>query len=221
MGLIPGLENVNWFGGMANVVYWVFYGVLALMLVFCFLALYYYITYNIKADVYPLYGSSKDGNFSIGKRKSNRVKWSKDMTSWKKLWPIFNRKTIEPFDDEYLYPGRKIIVFQLNNQWFPGRINVTQTEEQIRGEINPVPYWVRNWQSLEHKQNSIEFAKHDFWTENKTFIWMLLAVAICCTLCGITVWLTYKFAGDGVGAMDRLSTALQTFGGVSAGAPPG
>ena len=221
MALIPGMENINWAGGFASAAYWVFYGLLALMLLFGFLMVYYFISYNYKVDVYPMYGSGKDGVFSVGKRKKNRVKWNKAKNGWKKLWPLLNRKSIEPFDDEFIYPGKKIIAFELNQQWFPGRINITQSENEIRGEICPVPYWVRNWQALEYKQNSMDFAKHDFWNDNKNFIWMLLAVGICCALCGVTIWLTYKFAGGGVGAMDRLTSALQGFGGVSAGAPAG
>ena len=219
MGLIPGLETIDFTSTIVTTMYWVFYGFLALIIILVFLGVYVYISYNIKADVYPMYGSGKDGVFSVGKRKSNRVKWNKEKTGWKKLWPIFNRKSIEPFDDEFQYPGKRIVVFELNNQWFPGRINITQSEDQIRGEINPVPYWIRNWQALEYKQNAMDFAKHDFWSDNKNFVWMVLSIGICCAMCLATVWLSFKYAGGKTGAMEGLTAALQSFGG--AGAPPG
>jgi len=215
-----GMANINWLASVSSIIYWVFYGMLGLILVLAFFGIYHYLSFNIKADVFPMFGSGKDGVFSIGKMKRNRLKWTKNKTAWKKLWPLFGKGTVEPFDSEYIYPGKKVIVFELNNQWFPGRVNITQSESEIRGEINPVPYWVRNWESLEFKQNASDFAKHDFWTDNKTFIWMVLAAGICCAMVLITVWLTYKFSAGGVGAMDRLTSALQSFGGTS-GAPPG
>jgi len=217
-----GLGNINWMGGVSQVIYWVFYAMIGLFIIIAMVAVYYWLSYKIKVDVYPLYGSGKDGVFSVGKRKSNKVKWSKDKSSWQKLYPLFNKKKLEPFDDEFIYPGKKIIAFELNQQWFPGRINIQQTESGIRGEINPVPYWVRNWQAIEHKQNAIDFAKHDFWSDNKNFIWMLLSVGICCALCLGTVYFTYKFAAGGTASMDKLTEVLKNIGGQSGvGAPPG
>ena len=221
IGASLGLNNINWFASVSQIIYWVLYGFLGLVLVLFFFGVYYYISFKYKVEVYTLYGSSSDNHYSIGKKRTNRVKWNKDKTAWHKMFPLFSKKTIEPFDDQYIYTGNRIIAFELNKEWFPGRIDISSTAEGgKKGEIKPVPYWVRNWQSLEHKQNSMDFAKHDFWADNKNFIWMLLAVAICCSLCLATIYFSYKFAGGGVGAMDRLSSALQTFGGSST-APPG
>jgi len=220
IGSSLGLENINWFAGMSSIIYWVLYGLIGLIIVLVMVAIYYYLSFKYTVDVYPMYGSGKDGQFSVGKRKTNRIKWNKDKTAWIKMYPLFNSKKVEPFDDEYIYPGNRLIAFELNQQWFPGRINIDSSEEKIRGDINPVPYWVRNWQSLEHKQNSIDFAKHDFWSDNKNFIWMLLSVAICCGLCLATIYFAFKFAGNGVGSMDKLTAALQGFAG-SSSAPPG
>jgi len=90
------------------------------------------------------------------------------------MYPLFNKKDIEPFDQEFVYPGKQIYVFDLNGAWIPGRININKTEGKLRAEINPVPYYVRNWQSLEHKKNAQEFSEHDFWAENKIFYYAFI-----------------------------------------------
>ncbi len=130
-----------------------------------------------------------------------------------------NKRNREPFDSEYIYPGKRVYVFDLNGEWSPGRINIDQTEGKIRAQINPVPYWVRNWADAERRINELEFAKTDWWAENKMFIYMLIAVAICCVLCGTTVYFTYKFATAGTQHIDLLTQAIK---GISkTGAPPG
>jgi hypothetical protein len=213
-------SGIDFSGAISNLMYWVGYGVLILFILAVFGSVYYFMSFPMKANVYPLFGSGKDGVFSVGKYKSNRVKWIKDHSAWYALWPLFNKKNIEPFDDEFIYPGKQLYAFDLNGRWFPGRININKTEETIRAEINPVPYWVRNWQALEYKENALEFAKQDFWTQNKAFIWMLLSVAICCALCGVTIYLSYKYAAGGTDAMKGLTNAIT--GITSSGiAPPG
>jgi len=179
-------------------------------------AIYYYITFNIKATVFPLYGSGKDGVFSVGKPKTNRVKSIRKGNVWKSLWPLMNKKQREPFDAEFIYPGKRIYVFELNGEWSPGRINIQQTEDQIRAEINPVPYWVRNWADAESRIDEVEFSQQDWWAENKNMIYMLISVAICCALCGITVYLTYKFAAGGTIKIDSLTSALKGISGTVA-----
>ena len=121
------------------------------------------------------------------------------------MYPLFNSKKVEPFDDEYIYPGNRLIAFELNQQWFPGRINIDSSEEKIRGDINPVPYWVRNWQSLEHKQNSIDFAKHDFWSENKSLIAIIVTAVVVGVVLFVVAYYTYQH-------IDKMIPVLQQLG---------
>jgi len=217
--IIPGMSSVNWGGIAGNVIYWVAWGLLGLVLIGLFFVMYYYLTFNIKATVFPIYGSGKDGIFSVGKPKTNRVKAIKRGNMWRSLYPLMNKKNREPFDSEYIYPGKRIYVFDLNGEWMPGRINIDHTENQIRAQINPIPYWVRNWADAESRIVEIENAQTDWWSENKNMVYMLIAVAICCTLCGATVYFTYKFATIGTGSINTLTAALK--GVATSGAPPG
>ena len=210
------MGNLNLGGSVASMVYWGTQLLLGGAVSIAFFAFYHFSSFKIKAEVYPLYGSGQDGIFSVGKTKKNRVKWNKGMNSWKKLYPLFNRKTIEPFDQEYIYPGNNIKVFELNDQWIPGRINITQSEMELRAEINPVPHYIRNWQSLEHKRIDAEFADQDFWSQNKYFLMVLLTAGLCLLMVGITVYFTYQFASGGTETIDSLTAAIQGFGQVAA-----
>ena len=60
--------------------------------------------------------------------------------------------------------------------------------------------------------------KQDWWAENKSMVYMLIAVGICCLLCGVTVYLTYEFATQGAGKIDLMTSAIK---GISGAAPPG
>jgi hypothetical protein len=214
MALIPGMENlgINFAASISQIMYWAGVVIASGFILGVLYAIYYASSFRIKATIFPLYGSGTDGVFSVGQPKGNKIKWINKHTAWKALWPLFNRVEREPFDSEYIYPGNRVYVFSLNNEWSPGRININQTEDKIRAEVNPVPFVVRNWQSLTHKKNAMECAQHNWWEDNKYFLMGVIAVAICCALCGVTIYFTYKFSTGGVQAATNLANALQSFG---------
>lgn len=206
-------------GLFGDVMAYMGYGlIIAIILGSIFLFLYLS-KFKIKATVYPLYGSGKDGTFSIGKPKYNSVKWTKGRTAWIKLKPFGNRKQMEPFDSEYIYPGNRVLAFELNGEWIPGRINIKQTEDQLRAEINPIGYDLKNWQAVQIEKYAQEFSKHDFWTENKGAIMMLLTVCACCVLVGCVVYYTYTHVNT---IIPYLASLAEKIGGINqvGGTPP-
>jgi len=248
--LIPGMGNVDWFNvaAIGQIMYWVGIVFLAIIIIVVFWIALYIMRFNIKATVIPMYGSGQDGVFSFGKPKKNRVKWVNNKTAWKSLYPLFNKIEREPFSSEFIYPGNQIYVYELENEWAPGRqnisveiyslegadkenveqevyewlkkkysttkwvkgeINVNLTENQVRAKINPVPFYVRNWQSLTYRKHELEFAKQDFWSQNKYLFITLGVVACVCALVLGTVYFTFKFAGGAKQSMDMLSQAIQ------------
>lgn len=212
--------SINWGSIIANTMYWLGYGLLGLFIILFFVAVFVYTGYNIKVDVFSLYGSGKEDAFSLSKPKKNRFKKIKKGTYWKSLYPLFNSKEMEPFDSKYIYPGNKVYAFKLNDELIPGEIKINYSGDQLRAELNPVPHSVRNWQSLMHRKNNFEFAQHNFWEDNKALIITLAAVVVCCALGGFTVYLTYKFAGGGTTAINSLASAINNMN-VIGGVPPG
>ena len=219
MALIPGAENINLGAYVPNIMYWVGYIFAGIVLIGAMGAVFYYMSFPIKANIFQIYGSGKDGVFAFSKRTTNRVRWNNKKTGWQPMFPLFNKKQIQPFDSEYMYPGKQIYVFELNGEWMPGRINVTQGEDQLRCEINPVPYTVREWQSIEYKRNAIEYAEHNFWNDNRSLVVFLLCAVIIIAGAVATVWLTYKLAGAGSKDISSLVKALGDVGQIKGVAP--
>ncbi len=205
------LGNINFWGSLANILYWLGIGVLCSAMIAVIGILYYFLTFDHKVIVYKLFGSGKDGIFQIGPPKKNRIKWVKKRTAWRSMWPFMNAKDRQPFDDEYIYPGKTMFAFELNGEWFPGRININKDEKTIRAEVNPVPFHVRNWQSLTYKKHEIEFAQHDWWQDNKFFIMGIITVGICCALTGATIYFVFKFLGPVRGDLGALTSAIKNF----------
>ncbi len=212
--LIPGLEAIDMSGSVSQIMYWAGIFIISGLVLGGLWAVYYYVQYNIKVKVVKLYGSNKDGQFAFGKETSNRAKWVNNRQAWRSLFPLFNKKNRSPIDPEYIYPGNACYVFDLDGEWIPGRRNINIKEGEIRAEINPVPYELRNWQSFEHKRNAIEFAEHDFWTENKYFFMVIICVAICAAICIATVYFTYEFSTAGVAKSAALTDAIKSFGNI-------
>ncbi len=99
--------------------------------------------------------------------------------------------------------------FELNNQWNPGRVNIGQEEDEIRASIDIVPYYIRNWQSIQHKKNAEEFAKQGFWNENKTLIMVIMTAFACSAMVIAVIYFTYKFAAGGRADIGMLTNAIQ------------
>ena len=217
--VIPGMEGINWFGIFGSLVYWLKIGFYSLILIGLMGVVYILVTYNIKATIFPIYGSGKDGVFSVSKKKWNRYKWIRNRSAWKPLLPILTIKEVEPIALEYIYPGNRVIGFEFNGELIPGRINIDKSERTFRAEINPVPHYVRNWQSLTHKKHAMEYAEKNWWQENKAVMISLMAgIAILIAAC-VTVYLTYKFAGGGREDIHALTNAIKNFGNIP-GKPP-
>lgn len=252
--LIPGIGNVDWFNiaGIGQIMYYIGMGLLLIIILGVFAAALHVMKFKIKATVIPLYGSGEDGIFSFGKPKKNRIRWINHKTAWMSLWPLFNKVEREPFSSEFIYPGNQIYIYELENEWAPGRqnvsvklneqsedkkgkkknkiekkvnawlkkrypnkkwvvgeINVNLTEDEVRAKINPVPFHVRNWQSLTYRKHEIEYAKQDFWTQNKLLFVTLGVILICGVISVATIYFVFQFAGGAKESMDLLANAIQ------------
>jgi len=210
---IPGLDSLNLnFGSAAmfnNIFYWLGYLVVMIIILTVFVAIGYYLTFNIKCTYWPLVGSGNTTELSVGKRKTNRFKWNKSKTAWRAMFPLFNRKEVEPFDPKYVYHGKQTYAFMLGNVWIPGCINISPGENKdIQAEINPVPHYIRNWESVEFKKNAMEYAVKDWWSTNKAWVFALIGIGFCCAMCIATVYMSYKFGAGGVQATESFAQAV-------------
>lgn len=212
MGILPGGIDLGLGGYVSQLLFWLGWGLVGILLVMAMFAVYYYFSFPFKINYWPLYGSGRDGVFSVDKQKSNRARKSKDESEWILMYPLFQTKAIEPFDSEYIYPGKACYAFDLNGILIPGRINIRETEDKLRAEVNPVTSSVKNWQMLRHKKHAIEFSERSWWDDNKAIIYGLIIGCACLIACVATVYLTYKFIGPGVDASNRLTQAINSIG---------
>jgi hypothetical protein len=213
-------ENVDWMAFIAPLMSYLMWGLIAIVTLVFVGFIYYYLSFRIKVEVRSLEGSTKDGVFSIGKRKNNYVKAVKGGLEWRKLYPLFNGKVIEPFPAEFLHKGGKFAyAFDVGGTWLPGKVSMFSQKSVDKdgkevsvpvGILMPVPSYVRNWQSLVHKKHNFEFAQHNFWEDNKMLIMSVIAVGICCLLCAITIYFSYKFAAPGMASLDKLTSAINS-----------
>jgi len=206
---IPGMENINYLGAVSGIVGWILYGLIILVIVCVLGAGAYYLSFNYSVIEFPLYGSGKGTSLSVGKPRTNRIKWVNKKQAWRKMFPLFNKNDIEPFNDEYIYQGKKIIAFELGDKYIPGVIEIQTDGKTINNKIKPVPHYIRNWQSLEHKKNEIEFAKNDFWSENKYVFMVLVACAIAAAIVGVAIYFVTKMVQPNVDAMKGMTSAIE------------
>lgn len=216
--LVPLMDKIDWWSIIGQMVYWIGIILLAGIIIFIMIALFYLLQFRIKVTEYPMYGSGKDGIFSIGKPKKNRIKWINNKSGWKSLYPLFNKNEIQPFDSEYIYPGNHVYTFVLNDKWIPGRVNINKNkDDNLSAEINPVPYDLTNWHNLMIQKHEVEYAKQGFWEENKYLFITLGVTAFNLILCGTVIWLTYKYAQGGRSDAQMFTNAIKQFSNIGSG----
>lgn len=211
MVAIPGLENINLFPIFGQIMYYVKIALIAGIIFGGIILLVHVLSFRIKAIEIRLAGDGRRG-YSISKIKSNRFRWNKQKSSWRCLLPLFNKQQINPFDSNLMYTGNKVLAFKIGNEFIPGEIVLEKIDDKFIGSMKPIPYHLRNWQSVQEKINSVEFSKHNFWEDNKTLLYGLITVVVCCGVALGTVYMTYKFAGAGTQAMSNLADSLRNFG---------
>ena len=220
MVMIPGLEGIDWFGFLSQMMYWLGIFVACVVLMCIMAVVYAYATYNVPVRIKPLYGGT-DG-FTIGKPKSNRVKWNATRTEWRALFPLFNRKVREPFPQQFIGEGT-IEGYSINDEWIPASQTVDVSPEGILVKISPVPAYLRNWQSLTHKKHNMEYASLTFWDQNKTLIVALL-MGVAMLVAGLVfIYISYEYSskmwGGQTSAINGLTEAMKNFGTTTIGAP--
>lgn len=194
LGLGPALNNL-----ILLMAIMMFTAVLTIGIV----ALIYIASYRIRCVAFPTVGSGTSNALGVGKRKWQRFKWNRSRTAWKPLRPLFNRKEIEPFGNEYIYAGNNVMALELpDGKYIPLKLNLNpQIGEKkfdlktMISEALPVPYYLSKWNEIELQQEELEFAEKGFWQENKHFIIALITIALCLLLVGLTIYLTFKFTG--------------------------
>lgn len=204
--------DINWLGAFSTMMFYTGYALLIMLIMGSFAAIYYYMGFKISANVIPIYGGGEGSSLAPGKAKRNRFKWVAQRTRWKPLYPLFNKLEVEPFDNSLIYPGNKVIAFKYGDKFIPGRIKIFQDNDQLSTSLSPVPYYVRNWESLAYQRNRNEFSELSFFQENKYFIMVVATAAICLAAVVATAYLSYKFAGAGRADIQGLTSAIRDFG---------
>jgi len=217
---MPGIDDftskiggVDFAGTFNTAMYWMGYGIGALMIIAVLAAFMYFMGFKYKMLYFPVRGNVNN-NLTVDRAKRNKFKWNKSKTAWKPLYPLFNKQQVEPFKNEYIYAGNQLYAFKVGENYLPAELAVNEVN---KFNIMPVSYSVKNWLAGQMKQNEIEFRKKSMWDENKTVFLCLITVLVCMAAVVVTVYYTYQYAG---GRLDTASSMFtQAVSSVQANAP--
>ena len=197
---------------LTQILYWAVYIAFSLFMLILIGVAAYMTQFKYRLTYWEVVGgqtSSEKGGLTIDKQKKNRFKWNKSKTAWVPLYPLMTSKEIEPFEPEFIYPGKQLYAFRIGDAYVPAKIMLKKDGENTLGVISPIPYHIRNWQKLELKQNEAEFTKHTFWDDNKTVILGIVIIISCSVIAALTVYWTYRFASGGRADISALTKAIQ------------
>ena len=168
-------------------------------------------SFNYKIRYWTMIGeigeSGSSEGLTIDKLKTNRAKWNKEKSSWILMKPFLANKTIHPFDARDIYAGNTVYAFKMHEDYIPARIMYNNVLKTI--SINPIPFYIKNWQQIELKQNEVEFAKSGWWEQNKFYLMTIITVGACLALAAITIYLTFRFAAPAKESIQGLTNVIE------------
>lgn len=206
------LGSIDWGGIIGKIMLYVGYALFGGIMAIILYSVFHLLSFNIKVHEIELVGSGTEEGLSVGKIRKNRFKWNRHKTHWKVLWPLMNRQEIEPFEDRFVYIGKQVYAFKLGNHYVPGNVNISRKENKLIGSIDPIPHSVREWEAAKIRQFEEEFVKKGFWNENKMLISVMIVALILMAACVATIWLSYKFATQGVDAASSATDFFKSLG---------
>lgn len=206
--------DANLFG---QVVTYIGYALLAVLVVGVFYVLYLMIQYKYKVS-YPVLHYGED------KKSARVIAWKKDYACNTKVGGVrkqkllFKRLVIEPFKESEVHPGNKINVLRFNQdgtyQYMP---SIKFTEEISKFElIAPEESY---WGIMQLKDNAQSYTSED--AQRRMLTMTVATIVLCLILCGLTVWLSLKSPGKLVASFDSWGQSFQQFAQNVGGAPPG
>lgn len=200
-----GMESIGPMvsSGAKAALFWTVYGILLIAVLGAIYFFYYSTQFNIKMYYWQVYGNAKDG-YAIDKPRKVKMKFNKERTAWHIF--LKPKSRIEPFDSKHIYPGNIVYAFKFDNTFVPAKVSVTQE----LNNISPVPYHVKNLHFLELKTNETEFAKQDFWTQNKALLVTLIVSALCLGCVAIVAYYCLKTASATAGDIKSVIKPLES-----------
>lgn len=203
-------------GALPQLMIWLGYGLMIFVIIGIFFAVYMFIQFKYPVTVMVRGGRGTDDEWSIGRivRDRGRIIKEKGVS---KLHLLKLRKKIEPPQLEDVYPNNSIFLYQIDEETFLPMGLETDGETF---DFKPIPRDIRYWQSLEYQKIDEDYAKHDFWNDNKSLITAAIVGGLCLAAVVATIYFTYQFAGGHIGATKDLAGAIRNAG-VITGMPPG
>jgi hypothetical protein len=217
---IPGLEGVGasmtaWIPQMMN---WLMWGLLGFLVLAVIGVGYFWFQYKYKVTIMERRGSGGGDDYYVGKIRSDRARIIKDKAGNEHWKLLFSNKKIPPIPDKFVYGASQIYLFKAAADIFiPMRIQCGNPS----GSFIPIDVDTKMWVMNEMKQAAMDYQAKSAWEQFSPYLVMSGTILFCLALVGVTIWLTFKYAGGGVNAMDRLSNSIQNFAPTWGGAPPG
>lgn len=212
---MPGTEEIvnvvsGYLPSASAVMLWSGYILLGGVCIVAALVISYLNSFTYKIKYWTMIGEIGDSNsegLTIDKLKTNRAKWNKEKSAWILMKPFLSGKTIHPFDARDIYAGNTVYAFKMHEDYIPARILYNNNLKTI--SISPIPFYIKNWQQIELKQNEIEFAKSGWWEQNKFYLMTIICVGSCLALAAITIYLTFRFATPAKESIQGLTSVIE------------
>lgn len=168
---------------------------------------------------------NNEGDPYIGKPRKNRFKFNKNKTTWKALYPLFNKVEFPPFSMDNILPGKFVKATRLvNGVWIPLKQQTSIIKDEqgtplyAMEDFLPIPQYLKESAILEIKKIEDETKAQSEADKNRPYIIMGATILFCLLLTGATIYFTFDYASTqaqtiGPSILDSITKGMATIPG--------
>ena len=206
------------FTSMLKYLSYIFYSVVILggMWFVYFILQYFVLGYKVTYPILHYSGRTDEGRgyADILKYKADYARVIRKSGN-KKLKLFWFRRFIEPFTDDIIKPGRRVLLAKVNEDgtWEKMPPLTFQSDAHFETLTPTENYWVIN----QIKENAQTYSNPD--VVNRMRNWMIFTIVLCFLMAGFTVYVSIKGGYKVAGALEGLGPSLKNLATSLGGAP--
>lgn len=192
---------------LSNIVKWTLWGLLAVLIIAFFVVIYYYFQYKYKIYFPQLLYDSDGNSAQVLKFKKDRARIVKRKDGTRKTHYLFSRKWTEPLKQEDVKPGNRVYMMRINeDNTYTALPSFSLGKDGKPHEFEYLTDEQKTWVILELKETATSNLTED--AQKRIFTYTMIAIVIAFVFVAGMIWLTLRYTGGVVDALNNVAPTL-------------
>lgn len=193
---------------LGNLVKYTLWILLAVLILGFFVFIYYILQYKYKVYFPQLLYDSDGNSAQILKFKKDRARVIRHKDGTRKTHYLMSRKWTEPLKQEHIKPGNRVYLMRINEDaTYTPLPSFSLGKDGKPHEFEYLTDEQKTWVILELKETATSNLTED--AQKRIFTYTMIAIVIAFIFVAGMIWLTLRYTGGVVDALNKVSPTLE------------